>query len=82
MKNRLFIALFLLIPLARVAAQSIITIDTLPQKGFVLDKNWKWHAGDNPAWADPEFDDSGWSDVNPTDDVGNIPQLTQKKGRK
>ncbi|RDB02406.1 ATP-binding protein [Runella aurantiaca] len=78
MKNRLFILLFLLIPLVHVAAQSIITIDTLPQKGFVLDKNWKWHAGDNPAWADPEFDDSGWSDVNPTDDVGNIPQLTQK----
>ena len=22
---------------------------------------WRFHAGDNPAWADPKFDDSGWS---------------------
>jgi len=22
---------------------------------------WRFHTGDNPAWADPSFDDSGWS---------------------
>jgi phosphoserine phosphatase RsbU/P len=22
---------------------------------------WRFHVGDNPAWADPKFDDSGWS---------------------
>jgi phosphoserine phosphatase RsbU/P len=22
---------------------------------------WRFHAGDDPAWADPKFDDSGWS---------------------
>ncbi len=22
---------------------------------------WRFHTGDNPAWADPGFDDSGWS---------------------
>ena len=22
---------------------------------------WKFHTGDNPGWAQPEFDDSGWS---------------------
>lgn len=22
---------------------------------------WRFHAGDNPAWANPAFDDSGWS---------------------
>jgi len=22
---------------------------------------WRFHAGDDPAWADPAFDDSGWS---------------------
>ena len=26
-----------------------------------LPARWRFHAGDNPAWADPKFDDSGWS---------------------
>src|SRR5471030_1713700 len=26
-----------------------------------LDGLWRFHTGDNPAWADPKFDDSGWS---------------------
>ncbi len=25
-----------------------------------LDGLWRFHAGDNPAWADPNFDDSQW----------------------
>ena len=29
-----------------------------------LDNNWKYHAGDNVAWADPAFDDSDWEIVN------------------
>ena len=24
---------------------------------------WKWHEGDNPAWAAPDFDDSAWPTV-------------------
>jgi sigma-B regulation protein RsbU (phosphoserine phosphatase) len=26
-----------------------------------LDGLWRFHTGDDPAWADPAFDDSGWS---------------------
>ncbi|WP_263353129.1 PP2C family protein-serine/threonine phosphatase [Acidicapsa acidisoli] len=26
-----------------------------------LDGLWRFHAGDNPAWTDPNFDDSDWS---------------------
>jgi phosphoserine phosphatase RsbU/P len=26
-----------------------------------LDGNWRFHTGDNPAWASPNFDDSHWS---------------------
>ena len=26
-----------------------------------LDGLWRFHTGDNRAWADPKFDDSGWS---------------------
>ena len=25
-----------------------------------LDGLWRFHTGDNPAWADPNFDDSQW----------------------
>jgi hypothetical protein len=25
-----------------------------------LDGLWRFHTGDNPAWADPHFDDSNW----------------------
>jgi hypothetical protein len=25
-----------------------------------LQGNWRFHGGDNPQWADPAFDDSGW----------------------
>ncbi len=78
MKNRLLILFFFLAPIANLLGQNIITIDTIPPKGVVLDKNWKWHAGDNPEWSDPEFDDSQWADVNPTQDLNSIPQLTQK----
>jgi hypothetical protein len=27
---------------------------------------WKFHIGDDPAWARPDFDDSGWEDVDLT----------------
>jgi len=79
MKNFWFTALCFWISILNVGAQTIITIDSLPQKGFVLEQNWKWQAGDDPQWADPEFDDSNWADINPTQDVNSIPQLTQKK---
>jgi len=37
---------------------------------------WRYQAGDNPRWADPEFDDAEWTLVNPDEaqfgsDIGN-----------
>lgn len=29
-----------------------------------LDGQWRFHTGDDPAWADPAFDDSSWPAVN------------------
>ena len=34
---------------------------------------WKFHPGDNPHWADPNFDDSGWKLVK-------VPLSLQKQG--
>ena len=42
-----------------------IRIDRLPATGFLLSRGWRYHAGDDPAWARPDFDDSGWDTLNP-----------------
>jgi serine phosphatase RsbU (regulator of sigma subunit) len=31
----------------------------------VLVRSWRYHAGDDPRWAEPAFDDSGWEAVEP-----------------
>ncbi len=35
-----------------------------PGTGSVaLDGNWRFHLGDDKAWADPALDDSGWEPI-------------------
>jgi two-component system, NtrC family, sensor kinase len=53
----------------------IIHIDNLPTEGVLLDKGWKFHTGDNPAWAKADFDDSAWAGIDPTKDILSLPQL-------
>jgi phosphoserine phosphatase RsbU/P len=48
---------------ALLAAVSLPAQTTLPawQQGISeLNSNWRMQSGDNPAWADPDFDDSAW----------------------
>ena len=78
MRNGLIIFLLFLFNTAFTWGQSIIAIDSLPSEGLLLNKGWKWSAGDNPEWANPEFDDSKWKEVSPTQDLSKIPQLTKK----
>jgi hypothetical protein len=33
----------------------------LAAQGFTEIQEWRVHEGDNPAWARPDFDDSGWT---------------------
>ena len=52
----------------------IFKIDSVPTSnvlltGVLLDKNWKFHVGDNPDFAKPEFDDSAWENIDPTKDI-------------
>ncbi|GAA4399146.1 hypothetical protein GCM10023187_10560 [Nibrella viscosa] len=58
-------------------AQPVLRIDSLPAKGILLDKGWKWQAGDNPAWATPEFDDSSWESIDPTKDFYDLPEVKE-----
>ncbi|MGZ5135627.1 MAG: ATP-binding protein, partial [Flavitalea sp.] len=38
----------------------------------------KFHRGDNPAWADPQYDVSLWEDINPTLEIPDLPQISKE----
>jgi hypothetical protein len=46
-------------PAPTVPPDSAVPV-TLGQSVVALTGPWKFHIGDNPQWADPSFDDSGW----------------------
>ena len=48
------------------------TTITLGQSIVPLNGPWKFHIGDNPAWADPSFDDSQWETVDLTPKQGSF----------
>jgi signal transduction histidine kinase len=37
-------------------------------------RNWRYHSGDDPAWADPSFDDSSWETVDTRLFIGQLPK--------
>ncbi len=55
-------------PPATTAAAQI----TLGQSIVALNGPWKFHIGDDPRWADPNFDDSGWETVDLTPKAGSV----------
>ncbi len=58
----LLLACLLLLPNTRAHAQAFQTQD--PGPGSVeVGGNWQFHTGDNVAWANPEYNDSGWSQL-------------------
>jgi signal transduction histidine kinase len=78
MKKVLFIILVIL-SINKVVAQKdsiqIITFSTIPVNGIVLDKGWKFQAGDYPSYALPDYDDSMWKPINPRLDIYDLPQM-------
>jgi two-component system NtrC family sensor kinase len=57
------------------ADSTVFHLDSLPIRGIVLDKGWRWHAGDNPDWAKADFDDRRWASIDPTQDIMDLPQV-------
>ncbi|GAB2471095.1 hypothetical protein GCM10011375_38160 [Hymenobacter qilianensis] len=47
-------------------------------QGLVLDKGWKWQAGDNPEWAKAAFNDSKQTSGDSTKDTFEVPQMLKK----
>jgi signal transduction histidine kinase len=74
MRN-LILCLLLFPLLTHAQKREIFRIDSLPKEGVLLNQGWKWHAGDNPEWAKPEFDDTGWERVDPTQEITKLPQI-------
>jgi two-component system, NtrC family, sensor kinase len=62
------------------SATTVVHIDKIPTEGILLNKGWKFHPGDNPEYAKPDYDDRAWQSINPTLDIHeSLPQL-QKSG--
>jgi two-component system, NtrC family, sensor kinase len=57
----------------------VLRIDSLITEGVLLDKSWKFHAGDNPDWAKPNFDAGSWAGIDPTKDIMDLPQIQDGK---
>jgi hypothetical protein len=75
--NYLFWLLLLGLSTSTSLAQTIFRIDSLPPQGVLLDKGWRWHAGDNPEWAKSDFEDAKWQAINPALDIHDLPQVRQ-----
>ena len=60
----LLMSLGLLASAPRAAAQTpdtaVVRINRLPAAGLLLAKGWRYHLGDDPIWARPDFDASAW----------------------
>ena len=65
-----FLVLSLLLS-SGVLAQTSVTprLDSLPPAGLPLDRGWKWHAGDDLSWAAPDYDDSRWESIDPSQPI-------------
>ena len=59
--------------------QEAFRIDSLPKEGILLDKGWKWHAGDNLDFAKADFDDSKWENINPIFTIPELPNIDTKQ---
>jgi signal transduction histidine kinase len=71
----LFSSTFSFAQKSEVLSNGVFRIDSLPVNGIVLDKGWKWQAGDHPDFAKSTFDDSKWASIDPTKDIMNLPEL-------
>jgi signal transduction histidine kinase len=75
MKNRVWLLVLLLVRLGSVAAQDSVDPNRLPPEGTRLNAGWRWHPGDDPAWANPDFDDRHWAAVDPSQPLAALPAL-------
>jgi len=56
--------------------ETLLSLQRLRNKAGNIEllENWKYHSGDNPQWADPDFDDSDWEVVDTRLRPNNLPE--------
>ncbi len=73
MKKRLFQLLLLFLCLTFTtksqALSNVFYIDHIPVKMDTLLAGWKYHPGDDIAWANPAFDADSWEEINTNQDI-------------
>jgi hypothetical protein len=74
----LLVPLVLFTPATR--AQTGLVKGTIGDAVLVLTGPWKFHAGDNMAWADPAYDDSAWGTQDLTPPAGSFDPVTGSSG--
>ena len=52
-------------------------LNNIPTEGVLLDQGWKFHAGDNAEWANPDFNDQQWQPINPTLELSQLPPVKE-----
>ena len=71
--------LFIFLSNVRILSQDtlakVLRVDSLPEEGVLLDKDWKFLSGDNPAYANSDYNDGAWEAINPTLDIYDLPQI-------
>ncbi len=59
--------------------QAPMRIDSIPETGRFIDRGWRWHPGDNPAWAGATVNDSRWDTVKFGASVKDLTQLEKSR---
>ena len=66
--SKLAIVVFVLLPGPPATSQVsqgwnevVVIEESCPECSVVLARDWRYHPGDDFAWADPKFDDSDWA---------------------
>ena len=72
------LGIILLLLLSRQSFASItdtlsLSYGTIGAEGILLNI-WKFHSGDNMEWTKPDFDDSDWQSIDPTEDMNKHPE--------
>ncbi len=57
------------------SASTVVDISNISLHGMVLNKGWKFHAGDSILWSKKDFNDNNWSKINPTIDIHSLPEI-------
>ena len=55
----------------------ILHLHKIPPEGLLLDKGWKFKAGDDPAWSLQEYNDKDWALIDPTGELHHLPEVKE-----